>query len=212
MFLFVSGAKVQPFLRAKREIFLFVSRIFPLLERSFVFFLYFCTPYNAYRGINKGETLTRVHNNININNKVHLMKKIFLAAIMMIAAATQSLHAETVVSDQMRAVRNDFQDRKFGIFLHWGIYSMLGDGEWVMHNKKLNREEYAHLAGGFCPSWFSAREWVLLFKEAGAQYVTFTSRHHDGFSMWNSAASDYNIVKATPFGRDVIKELSAACA
>ena len=140
------------------------------------------------------------------------MKKILLAALLLIAAAPQTIHAETVVSDQMRAVRNDFQDRKFGIFLHWGIYSMLGDGEWVMHNKKLDRTEYAHLAGGFCPSWFSAREWVLLFKEAGAQYVTFTSRHHDGFSMWNSEASDYNVVKATPFGRDVIKELSAACA
>ena len=140
------------------------------------------------------------------------MKKFFLATALLLASTTQILRAETVVSDQMRAVRNDFQDRKFGIFLHWGIYSMLGDGEWVMHNKKLDRKEYSYLAGGFCPSWFSAREWVLLFKEAGAQYVTFTSRHHDGFSMWNTAASDYNIVKATPFGRDVIKELSAACA
>ncbi len=140
------------------------------------------------------------------------MKKILFAAVLLLAAAMQPIQAETVVSDQMRRVRNDFQDRKFGIFLHWGIYSMLGDGEWVMHNKKLNREEYAHLAGGFCPSWFSAREWALLFKEAGAQYVTFTSRHHDGFSMWNTAASDYNIVKATPFGRDIVKELSAACA
>ena len=139
------------------------------------------------------------------------MKKILLF-LLLLASTAQAAFAEVIPSDQMRRVRNEFQDRKFGIFLHWGIYSMLGDGEWVMHNKKLNREEYAHLAGGFCPSWFSAREWVLLFKEAGAQYVTFTSRHHDGFSMWNSEASDYNIVKATPFGRDVLKELSAACA
>ena len=140
------------------------------------------------------------------------MRKIMLAALMLLSLGATSVRAEVIPSDAMRRVRNEFQDRKFGIFLHWGIYSMLGDGEWVMHNKKLDREEYAHLAGGFCPSWFSAREWVLLFKEAGAQYVTFTSRHHDGFSMWNSEASDYNIVKATPFGRDVIKELSAACA
>ena len=140
------------------------------------------------------------------------MKKILLAAMMLLTAGSGLMKAEVIPSDEMRRVRNDFQDRKFGIFLHWGIYSMLGDGEWVMHNKKLDREEYAYLAGGFCPSWFSAREWVLLFKEAGAQYVTFTSRHHDGFSMWNTEASDYNIVKATPFGRDVLKELSAACA
>lgn len=139
------------------------------------------------------------------------MKKIIFTTLMCLIGI-QALQAEVIPSDRMRKIRNEFQDRKLGIFIHWGIYSMLGDGEWVMHNKKLDREEYSHLAGGFCPSWFSAREWVLLFKEAGAQYVTFTSRHHDGFSMWNSEASDYNIVKATPFGRDVLKELSAACA
>ncbi len=140
------------------------------------------------------------------------MKKIILTALAALTLGTTRVSAQTVPSDEMRRVRNEFQDRKFGIFLHWGIYSMLGDGEWVLNNKKLDREEYSHLAGGFCPSWFSAREWVLLFKEAGAQYVTFTSRHHDGFSMWNTKASDYNIVKATPFGRDVVKELADACA
>ncbi len=117
-----------------------------------------------------------------------------------------------VVSDETRRIREDFQDRKFGIFLHWGIYSMLADGEWVMHNRHIDRNEYAKLAGGFCPSWFSAREWVQLFKEAGAQYVTFTSRHHDGFSMWETKASPYNIVEATPYGRDVLKSLADACS
>ena len=124
------------------------------------------------------------------------MKK-FIFSVLLCLVGMQAVRAEVIPSDRMRKIRNEFQDRKLGIFIHWGIYSMLGDGEWVMHNKKLDREEYSHLAGGFCPSWFSAREWVLLFKEAGAQYVTFTSRHHDGFSMWNSEASDYNIVKAT---------------
>lgn len=138
------------------------------------------------------------------------MKNTLLAAIMLLCFG--NAQAQSVPSDEMRKVRNEFQDRKFGIIIHWGIYSMLGDGEWVMFNKGINRDEYAKLSGGFCPSWFSAREWVLLFKEAGAQYVTFTSRHHDGFSMWDTQTSDYNIVKSTPFGRDIIKELSAACA
>ena len=139
------------------------------------------------------------------------MKKIFFVSAIMLLGLCR-IQAQSVPNDQMRKVRNEFQDRKFGIFIHWGIYSMLGDGEWVMWHKGINRNEYAKLAGGFCPSWFSAREWALLFKEAGAQYVTFTSRHHDGFSMWDTKTSDYNIVKSTPFGRDVIKELSAACA
>ena len=88
---------------------------------------------------------------------------------------------------------------------------MLGDGEWVQENKKLNYEEYTHLAAGFYPSKFDAEEWVKAFKEAGARYITITSRHHDGFSMFKTAASNYNIVDATPFRRDVLKELAAAC-
>lgn len=140
------------------------------------------------------------------------MRKIILTAMALCACLAGRAQNLPVPSDEMQKVRNEFQDRKFGIFIHWGIYSMLGDGEWVMYGKRIRREEYAHLAGGFCPSWFSAREWALLFKEAGAQYVTFTTRHHDGFSMWATKASPYNIVEATPFGRDVVKELSLALA
>lgn len=115
------------------------------------------------------------------------------------------------IDNETRRIREEFQDRKFGIFLHWGIYSMLADGEWVMHNRSLDRNEYAKLAGGFYPSLFDAHEWTKLFKEAGAQYITFTSRHHDGFSMWATKASPYNIVDATPFKRDIIGELAKAC-
>ncbi|MBQ6287519.1 MAG: alpha-L-fucosidase [Bacteroidales bacterium] len=108
--------------------------------------------------------------------------------------------------------REDFQDKKFGIFLHWGISSMLADGEWVQYHRNLNYKEYGELARGFYPSKFNAEEWVLAFKNAGAKYVTITSRHHDGFSMFGTKASPYNIVDATPFGRDILKELSEACA
>ena len=114
-------------------------------------------------------------------------------------------------SEAIKQAQQEFQDSKFGIFIHWGIYSMLGDGEWVMNNKKLNYEEYTHLAGGFCPSKLDARAWVRAFKDAGARYVTFTSRHHDGFSMFKTATSPYNVVDGTPFKRDVVAELAQAC-
>ena len=107
--------------------------------------------------------------------------------------------------------RNKFQDNKFGIFLHWGIYSMLGEGEWVTNNRNINYIEYSKLAGGFYPSKFNADEWVKAIKTAGAKYITITSRHHDGFSMFGTKSDGYNIVDATPFGRDVLKELATAC-
>ena len=138
-------------------------------------------------------------------------RKGILVLLLLIAGTTVA--QEPVVPDaNTQRIREEFQDRKFGIFLHWGIYSMMADGEWVMYNKRISKQEYPRLANGFYPSKFDANEWTKLFKEAGAQYITFTSRHHDGFSMWNSKASDYNIVKATPFGRDVLKELADACA
>lgn len=107
--------------------------------------------------------------------------------------------------------REWFQNARFGLFIHWGIYSMLGNGECVLEQKGLNEKEYRQLASGFYPSRFDAAEWVRIAKEAGVKYICITSRHHDGFSMFDTRQSDYNIVKATPFRRDVIQELAAAC-
>ena len=107
--------------------------------------------------------------------------------------------------------RRQFEDDKFGIFLHWGIYSMLAQGEWAMTNQNLNRDEYSKLASGFYPSRFDAKEWVSAFKAAGARYICITTRHHDGFSMFHTKQSPYNIVDATPFKRDIIKELADEC-
>jgi alpha-L-fucosidase len=109
------------------------------------------------------------------------------------------------------AARQEFQDNKFGIFLHWGLYSMLGTGEWTMQNDNLYYKEYATLASAFYPSLFNAQEWVKAFKEAGAKYICITTRHHDGFSMFETQQSDYNVVAATPFKRDIIKELAQEC-
>lgn len=107
--------------------------------------------------------------------------------------------------------RKEFQDAKFGIFLHWGLYSMLATGEWTMTNKDLNYREYQKLAGGFYPSRFNAHDWVVAIKASGAKYICFTTRHHEGFSMFHTKYSDYNIVDATPFKRDIVKELADEC-
>lgn len=107
--------------------------------------------------------------------------------------------------------REQFQDMKFGIFIHWGVYAMLATGEWTMTVQNINYKEYAKLAGGFYPAKFDAAQWVSTVKDSGAKYICITSRHHDGFSMFDTKYSDYNIVKATPFGRDILKELAEEC-
>lgn len=107
--------------------------------------------------------------------------------------------------------REWFQNARLGMFIHWGIYSMLANGEWILEQKGLKEKEYQKLASGFYPSRFDADEWVRIAKEGGMKYICLTSRHHDGFSMFNTAQSDYNVVKATPFKRDVVGELATAC-
>lgn len=107
--------------------------------------------------------------------------------------------------------REAFRSDRFGIFLHWGLYSMLAQGEWAMTNHNLNRDEYAKMASAFYPSRFNAHDWVAAIKASGAKYICFTTRHHEGFSMFDSRWTDYNIVDATPFARDVLKELADEC-
>ncbi len=107
--------------------------------------------------------------------------------------------------------RAEFADSRFGIFLHWGIYSMFAQGEWYLHNANLDRNEYAKAASGFYPARFDAKAWVTAIKNAGAKYICFTTRHHDSFSMWDTQQSDYNIVDATPYGKDILKQLADEC-
>lgn len=115
-------------------------------------------------------------------------------------------------SPQNMEERNKFQNMKFGMFIHWGIYSILGDGEWVMRIKNIPYNNYKRLADFFNPQQFNAKEWVQLAKNAGMKYITVTSRHHDGFSMFNTAASAYDIVDATPYKKDPLMELAQECA
>ncbi|MDO5971922.1 alpha-L-fucosidase [Flavivirga aquimarina] len=107
--------------------------------------------------------------------------------------------------------RKAFQDMKFGMFIHWGVYSVLGDGEWVMYQQKIKLDTYKKLTKFFNPEDFDAEEWVQIAKSAGMKYITITSRHHDSFSMFDTKATDYDIIDATRFDRDPLKELAEAC-
>ncbi len=107
--------------------------------------------------------------------------------------------------------RHWFENAKFGLFIHWGVYSILGDGEWVMQTQNIPIKDYEKLPSFFNPIEYNAEEWVKMAKNAGMKYITITSRHHDGFSMFDTKATDYNIVQKTPYKKDVLKDLAAAC-
>ena len=106
---------------------------------------------------------------------------------------------------------NWFQDVRFGMFIHWGLYALLGIQEWVMHTNNIPVSEYEKLMQQFNPVKFNADEWVSIAADAGQKYMVITSRHHDGFSMYDTQLSDYKVTN-TPFQRDPIAELAEACA
>ncbi len=114
-----------------------------------------------------------------------------------------------------------WREARFGMFIHWGLYALpAGEwkgkpipsiGEWIMRNAKIPIPEYEEIAKSFNPVKFDAEEWAGIAKRAGMKYLVITAKHHDGFAMYNSPSSPYDIVDATPFGRDPMKELAAAC-
>jgi alpha-L-fucosidase len=137
------------------------------------------------------------------------MRKLILIALIAFSI-TANAQKYSPTADNL-ASRGNFQDMKFGLFIHWGIYSELGAGEWVMHEKNIPYNNYKRLADFFNPQGFSAKEWVAFAKKAGMKYITITSRHHDGFSMFGTKASPYNIVDATPYHKDPLMELAQEC-
>ena len=141
-----------------------------------------------------------------------IFKKLTTAilALFLTVTATAQENTYTLTPENLKA-RQEFADSKFGVFIHWGVYSMFAQGEWYLQNATIDKNEYAKVADAFYPHRFDAKAWVAAIKDAGAKYICFTSRHHDSFSMWDTAESEYNIVDATPFGRDVIKELAEEC-
>jgi len=137
------------------------------------------------------------------------MKYLFLAATL-VSAPLGAQGAYAPSADNL-AARQWFRDAKLGLFIHWGVYSQLAEGEWVMQNRHIGVPQYEWLASQFNPVHYDAAAWVALAKAAGARYITITSRHHDGFAMFDSKASDYNIVARTAYGRDVLKPLAQEC-
>ena len=122
-----------------------------------------------------------------------------------------ALPAEYKPAPANLAARQWFQDARLGLFIHWGIYSVLGDGEWVMNNRKITVAEYEKLPPRFNPAQFDAAAWVALAKAAGMRYITITSKHHDGFAIFDSRQTDWDIADRTPYKKDVLKMLAEEC-
>lgn len=136
------------------------------------------------------------------------MRRFLLALTALLCGFLAS--AQYVPSEGNLRAREEFASGRLGIFLHWGIYSTYAQGEWYLSTHNLNADAYMQAAGGFYPASFDAAAWAAAFRDAGASYVTLTSRHHDGFSLWPSAETTFDIADASPFGRDVLGELTAA--
>ncbi|TWT35395.1 Alpha-L-fucosidase [Posidoniimonas corsicana] len=150
-------------------------------------------------------------------------KQLIAFALLLAPMAPSLLYAETLSkaapssSDRM----DWWRDAKFGMFVHWGIYSVTGgeykgqklpnSAEWMMARGKIPVAEYERYAGRFNPTSFDADAFVKLAKDAGMKYLVITAKHHDGFSMFDSDSNDFNVVDSTPFQRDIMKELSVAC-
>lgn len=137
--------------------------------------------------------------------------KHFLFSLVLLLGTTTAISAQNhVPTPENMANRRAFAADRFGIFIHWGLYSLFAQGEWYMQNAKIDHREYAKSMNAFYPHAFDADEWAGIIKESGARYVTFTTRHHDGFSMWHTGQSDYNISQ-TPYRRDIVGQLAEAC-
>jgi alpha-L-fucosidase len=147
------------------------------------------------------------------------------AALAALSATARSVDssARAVPDDAAREQRLKwFRDARYGLFIHWGLYAIPagewkgravpGLGEWIMFRAPVPVREYEQLAARFNPVKYNADEWVQLAQDAGMKYIVITSKHHDGFAMFGSKVSRYNVVDATPFRRDVLKELADACA
>ena len=140
-----------------------------------------------------------------------MIKQILLSCFLVIQLFAFSTFAQYQPSPENLKNRETFQNDKFGLFIHWGAYSVLGSGEWVLQHRAMKLAEYEKLPAYFNPTKYDAGQWVQIAKSAGMKYITVTSRHHDGFAMYDSKVSTWDIIDRTVFKRDVLKELSEAC-
>jgi alpha-L-fucosidase len=154
-------------------------------------------------------------------------KPLVAAVVLALAACVPPVVAQTNSTDQIETkAAHDarmawWREAKFGMFIHWGVYSVPagyyhgkpvpGIGEWIMNKGKIPMAEYQQFAKSFNPTNFDADAWVKVAKDAGVKYIVITAKHHDGFAMFPSKASPWNIYDATPWHHDPLKELAAAC-
>ena len=147
---------------------------------------------------------------------LYKMKKTIIIIICFLATLTFG-YAQSSATDKTYTpaaenleARKNFQDMKFGMFIHWGASSILGHGEWVMNDRNIKVNEYTRLKDFFNPLEFDAKKWVAAAKSAGMQYITLITRHHDGFSNFDTRQSDWKITN-TPYKKDIVKQLADEC-
>jgi len=145
-------------------------------------------------------------------NRIDKIIRRALPVILLATAALTSANSDAAYkpTPEIIQAQKEFSDARFGVFFHWGLYSIFGQGEWYL-NYGPTHEEYSKAAAAFCPTKFNAHDWVKAVKDAGAKYICFTTRHHEGFSMWDTNMSDYDVVDGSPFQRDILKELADEC-
>jgi len=139
-----------------------------------------------------------------------MLRTVFSSILLVGALLLNGQAGYTPAPENLRS-REWFQDARFGMFIHWGVYSVLGDGEWVQNNQSIDKATYQKLPAFFNPVSFDPAEWVALAKAAGMKYITITSKHHDGFAMFDSKLTDWDIVDRTPYKKDVLKMLADEC-
>lgn len=137
------------------------------------------------------------------------MKQLITFYVLLSALSVKAQQIYTPAPENIQS-RVNFQDNKFGLFIHWGLSSVLGNGEWVMQNRHIRKEDYQRYLRVFNPIDFDAEKWVLAAKNAGMKYIVFITRHHDGFSNWDTKFSDWKITN-TPYGKDALRMLADAC-
>ena len=156
-----------------------------------------------------------------MRNSALVLRAGLIASMLCTSAPLRAQQPQVAVDSAREARLAWFRDAKYGLFIHWGLYAIPagqwqgktvpGIGEWIMNRARIPVKEYEQLAKQFNPVKFNADEWVRLAKDAGMKYIVITAKHHDGFALFESHASLFNVVDATPFRRDVLKELALAC-
>lgn len=141
--------------------------------------------------------------------KIFAMTRLFLLLLLFSVQSTLFAQAYTPTNQNLEA-RAWFQQAKYGLFIHWGPFSIPGAGEWVMNNRNITVANYTRLKDFFNPLDFNPQEWVGTAKKAGMKYITLITRHHDGFSLWDTKVSDFNIMQ-TPYKKDILKLLADEC-